>query len=1106
MRPTPPRTRGRSIVAGATTAVLGFGLLASPAAAAETYPELTPETLVASDFTLYFANVGAQVVDSVADGDHLGLYQTLTDQPYSTDARTGHSWGYVVDATSNPVANTSTGNDRLVSLRYDDEPAGADLRTRQVAYAFDLPSGTYDLTVGFSVPSGWGGRQVVTRAEGQDLETFDTGTGPLEKSYADVQVSDGTLDVAVASPVDRTSADADPMVSYVIVRADQQWTVPVLEAQIARFALSDEEAAGYAPESVADLRAALDEARALADAGSTDVVAIEAAYRAVAVAHAALRPIVTYDSFRPGEPWLDTDGRVIQAHGGQVVPATDEAGERIWYWYGEDRSNGYYDSPGVHVYSSRDLYNWTDEGLALRAMSSPDQFTTDEYFAGLYADYTTEQREVVWRDLSTNSVRTDGWAAPSILERPKVIYNETTDQWVMWVHSDGPDSPTSTSTYARAEAGVAVADSPTGPFRWIDSYRLNNVPSDSVTWCGTGAAFDPAGGMARDMNLFVDDDGTAYIIYSSEENRTMYISKLDADYTYLSAAPQDAVQGRDFVRTLPCNQREAPAMFKSQGTYYLITSGATGWDPNPAQYATATEVLGQWTDRGNPITGEGAANTFRSQSTSVIPVDPATGRFIFMGDRWTPDDLAAAPYVWLPIRFGEGGTVSLTAPQEWDLTDLEPYQRWTVDTAMPDHVWLGDTRDLPAEVRVTTEGTSVQLPVTWDETTVTQPGVSKVRGVLADGRTFTRDVLVVPHDLRYVVNAGGAETADWRRIVDVAEAEGALLNSLPEQQLGADPVTGTSWGFTGASGTAGDAAGDIYSTLRYAMEKQPLVYTFGGLTPGTYTVRAGYHDPWPQANRAARVSVNGAMVDEERLFASAYTSGTYDGIVVGEGGTITVTIEPTRSPDIQVSWLMVSAVPAPEPDPKPRPVPEFVDVRAGDAFYTDIRWLAERGLANGTRVGDQVYFYPAHPVSRQAMAAFLYRYSGEEFVPDGAPTFTDVGPDHQFYVAIEWMAAQGLAQGYDDGTFGATKPVSRQAAAAFLHRLAGEPAVGGTGGFVDVPVDDQFAEAIAWTARAGIAQGYDGEVFGKTRPVTRQAIAAFLHRYDTFVGVLRIDD
>ena len=613
-----------------------------------------------------------------------------------------------------------------------------------------------------------------------------------------------------------------------------------------------------------------------------------------------------YESFRPGAEWRDTSGQVIQAHGGQVVAAADHRGRRIWYWYGEDRSNGYFDSPGVHVYSSSDLYNWKDEGLALRAMSSPDQFDQDKYFAKLYKKYTPEQKEIVWRDLSTNQVRSDGWAAPSILERPKVIYNKATRKWVMWVHSDGPSSPTSTSTYARAEAGVAVSDSPTGPFRWIDSYRLNRVPSDSVPWCGTGSAFDPAGGMARDMNLFVDDDGSGYIIYSSEENRTMYVSKLDKSYTYLSAEPENAVQGKDFVRTLPCSQREAPAMFKSEGTYYLVTSGATGWDPNPARYATATSILGQWTDRGNPISGDGAANTYRSQSTNVVPYDAAAGKYFFMGDRWTPSDLANAPYVWLPMSFGESGSLSIGPDQEWKLSDLQRYQRWTVDTTLPDHVWLNDTSTLPAEVTVKTGRRSQQTAVTWDASTIAQPGPANLRGTLADGRTFTRPVVVVPHNLRYAVNAGGAATTDWLKLTQVAGSEGALLNSSPEQAVGTDPVTGTTWGYTGASGTSGTSSGDLYNTLRYAKNHEPLVYTLGGLEPGTYTVHAGYYDPWPWANRAAKVTVNGSVVDEERLFTGANVAAQYGGVVVGADGNITVTIAPTRSPDIQVSWLMVA--------------------------------------------------------------------------------------------------------------------------------------------------------------------------------------------------------
>ena len=249
-------------------------------------------------------------------------------------------------------------------------------------------------------------------------------------------------------------------------------------------------------------------------------------------------------------------------------------------------------------------------------------------------------------------------------------------------------------------------------------------------------------------------------------------------------------------------------------------------------------MLGEWTDKGNPVSGPGASTTFSSQSTAVIPYDSAGNKFVFMADRWTPADLANAPYVWLPMRFGEGGSLL---------------------------------------------------------------------GTLSDGRTFTRSVAVAPHHLQYVVNAGGAATRDWTRIADAGRAEGAMLNSSPEQPLGADPTTGKTWGFTGASGTVGDSSGDVYNTLRWAKNHESLVYTFTGLNPGKYSVYAGYYDPWPWANRAASVSVNGEIVDPQRLFTSDYKAGTYTGNVVGPDGTLAVQVSPTRSPDIQLSWLMVAA-------------------------------------------------------------------------------------------------------------------------------------------------------------------------------------------------------
>ena len=189
--------------------------------------------------------------------------------------------------------------------------------------------------------------------------------------------------------------------------------------------------------------------------------------------------------------WLDTEGTPIQAHGGQVQKFTYQ-GETKWYWYGEDKTDGYRTvDGGVRVYSSEDLYNWKEEGVALRNLTDEYDFE-EKYFKELYKDYTEEQKAKVLLAINDTT---------SVLERPKVIYNEKNDNYVMWFHADGP-TETSNSNYAAASAGVAVSDSPTGPFRFIDRYRLNYVDGKH----------DQSKGMARDMNLFVDDDKTAYIL------------------------------------------------------------------------------------------------------------------------------------------------------------------------------------------------------------------------------------------------------------------------------------------------------------------------------------------------------------------------------------------------------------------------------------------------------------------------------------------------------------------------------------------------------------------------------------------------------------------
>lgn len=326
--------------------------------------------------------------------------------------------------------------------------------------------------------------------------------------------------------------------------------------------------------------------------------------------------------------WNDVDGNYINAHGGGVLPY-----EGRYYWFGEHRpAKGFSTEVGVTCYSSKDLRDWKYEGVALGVSEE----------AG------------------------DDIERGCIMERPKVIYNEKTKKFVMWFHLELKGKG-----YAAARAGVAVSDRPEGPYRYLGSGRVNptlypkNMTKEertivwdmdeykewwTPTWRkavdkGLFVQRDLQGGqMSRDMTLFVDDDGKAYHIYSSEENLTLHIAELTDDYLKHSGP---------YIRIFPGGHNEAPAIFKKDGTYWLITSGCTGWAPNAARLFSAPSIWGPWKQYPNPCRGEGSEQTFGGQSTYVLQLPE--NQFLFMADVWKPKSLMYSGYIWIPIQFDEEG-------------------------------------------------------------------------------------------------------------------------------------------------------------------------------------------------------------------------------------------------------------------------------------------------------------------------------------------------------------------------------------------------------------------------------------------------------------------
>ncbi|MCY2986301.1 MAG: family 43 glycosylhydrolase [Planctomycetota bacterium] len=135
------------------------------------------------------------------------------------------------------------------------------------------------------------------------------------------------------------------------------------------------------------------------------------------------------------------------------------------------------------------------------------------------------------------------------------------------------------------------------------------------------------------------------VFYASEDNGTLQISQLTADYL--------RPVGK-YVRVLPGGFNEAPAVLKHAGKYYLFTSGCTGWAPNAARLAVADSIWGPWKALGNPCAGKHASLTFHGQSTHILPVPGKPRAFIFMADQWRPKNAIDGRHLWLPIQFKDG--------------------------------------------------------------------------------------------------------------------------------------------------------------------------------------------------------------------------------------------------------------------------------------------------------------------------------------------------------------------------------------------------------------------------------------------------------------------
>lgn len=351
-----------------------------------------------------------------------------------------------------------------------------------------------------------------------------------------------------------------------------------------------------------------------------------------------------YTSVPVGQKWLDTQGAPIQAHGGGFLKQTQSNGQPIYYWVGEDKSQNNSRFNGITLYSSTDLVNWT------------------------------------YRKTILAPSLTDKGLENATIERPKILYNAKTKEYVVWAHWE------SAGGYSSSQICVATSKTIDGDYQFLGHWRPGanatnrnwRVTDQSATFDKTGQPISDYsdestwGTGSRDFTLFQDGD-KAYIV-STQDGSNMRIYELNADFTDVD---KNAMKS---YLVFPGARREAPALVKDGQYYFMINSSQSGWYPNQARYSY-TKNLGDENGWKSSTTASGAKvpagllgnnSTYYSQPTGIMAVNGTKQTsYIYMGDRWNPDKLGESTYVWLPLTIkdpsSDNPSMSMAYTPGWQL-------------------------------------------------------------------------------------------------------------------------------------------------------------------------------------------------------------------------------------------------------------------------------------------------------------------------------------------------------------------------------------------------------------------------------------------------------
>ncbi len=308
-----------------------------------------------------------------------------------------------------------------------------------------------------------------------------------------------------------------------------------------------------------------------------------------------------------------------------------------YYWYGENKEHTDGKNGirhwGMRCYASQDLYNWEDKGLFIPPVCDDENSTLHP---------------------------------KSKAERPHILFNRKTKKYVCWIKvmfADGTQKST-----------VLQADQFLGPYEIVRERLL------------------PLGFSAGDFDLQVDETtGKAYYIFEKVHTETI-IAELTDDYLDVSGYYTE-----HFKNGYPPYVREAAAHFIRNGKHYLLTSGTTGYYPNPSELAISDNWHGPYNIVGNPHRHDISMTSFHSQISSVFRVAGKKDLYIACADRWLPNQMFL-PYEMYAGCFEKSYNPASSEKADWGciarrLEENGVEQLPQMNTVISDYVWLPLTFD-----------------------------------------------------------------------------------------------------------------------------------------------------------------------------------------------------------------------------------------------------------------------------------------------------------------------------------------------------------------------------------------------------------------------------